>query len=666
MFFDDTELVERARCQLKVLPPIPETNWTAPKEYRDLSQAIFIGGDFEVKESDFDRGPGWSRGKASIVGGSLHAIWRDGSSYTEYRPIRHEVDTHLNCDAEQTVSYWRDIYHSKIPKCFANAQYDIGNATEESIYVEGEIHDCQFAEALLDDNAFVDLDTLGTKYLKMGKESNVLYEWCALAYGGKPTGTQRENIWRASPKLAGPYGMADARMPVEVIIRQWPLLQAADMLKVYRLECDLIRLMIRMRMQGVRIDLNKAVQMYEALAAPLANLYKQIKENTGIALESTTGKAIIKVFEALGIKLPLTDNGNPSVTAEWLKRLNHPIARIILDIRKIEIIRNTFLKAYLIEGNVNGIVHGEYHQLRNDEGGTKVGRFSSSNPNLTNIPSRVEKESEFGIIAKQVRECFIPFEGHSNWHKGDYSQLQYRILAHYAVGPGSDELRARYNNDPDADYHTLVQDMILRIAKREMQRRPVKNINFSIVMGGGMDALRRYLQEPDKVIKEIMAAYHLSAPYVKATMEHISGMAQRIGYVTSLDGRRVRYDLWEPVEVDWDNRAIPLPYEWAIKKYGSKIQRAKTHAAVSHMLQGGEGAIIKASILAAYQAGIFDVIGVPTMLVHDEGNWSQIDQSPRQVEAFRDLNRIMETTIPIRVPVKFKMETSRNWGDFKD
>lgn len=669
MFFDDVALVERKRAQLKVLPTTPDTGWRPPVDHPDLSQAIALGFDFEVKELDFEHGPGWSRGKSSIVGGSLYALFRDGSSHCEYRPIRHEVDPQYNLDCQNTINYWRDTLQTEhIPKFGANLQYDIGNAAEERIWVQGQLNDQSYAEALLDDTAFVSLEATSQKYLGVGKESDLLYKWCAEAYGGKPTSKQRENIYRTSPLLVGPYGEADAAYPVLVMMKQWPLLRAADMLPVFRLENDLIPLMVKMRMQGVRINVDKAVEMYSRIKPFLKKLYKELIEISGVQVECTTGNDIKKVFTSLNIKTPRTEasethpDGQMSVTAEWLKRLDHPVARVILDIRKLEIIHNTFLKSYLIDSNVNGILHGEYHQLKGEDGGAKTARFSSSNPNLTNIPSRVEKESEFGKISKEVRECFIPFEGHSNWLKGDYSQLQYRALAHYAVGPGSDELRAKYNNDPDVDYHDLVQIMIRDIAHREMDRRPVKNVNFSVVMGGGMNALKKYILESETVIKEILRVYHLSATYVKPTLAAISGSAQRLGYCQGLDGRRCSFSLWEPSERDYDNPDKALPYEWAVREYGYNIQRAGTHAAVSYMLQMAEGAIIKASLRRAYQEGIFDIIGVPTMLVHDEANFSQKDQSKEQKEAYTYLNQIMETTMPLRVPVKFKMDTGVNWG----
>jgi hypothetical protein len=111
-------------------------------------QAIAIGFDFEVKENEFERGPGWARGKAQICGGSIDLLFPDGSTYTEYRPIRHEVDRHLNLPVDSTVRYWRDLLQSKIPKFGANLIYDVGNATDENIWVQGELYDCQFAEAI--------------------------------------------------------------------------------------------------------------------------------------------------------------------------------------------------------------------------------------------------------------------------------------------------------------------------------------------------------------------------------------------------------------------------------------------------------------------------------------------------------------------------------------
>lgn len=661
MFFDDQELSKRQRVQLAELPRTPETNWRPPRDYPNISQAIAIGFDWEVKEDDFEHGPGWARGKARICGGSLDFLYADGRVVTEYRPIRHTVDTELNLDVGNTIRFWRDALATSVPKFGANVIYDIGNAEDEGIQVNGELHDCQFAEALLDEEGLVDLDYLGQKYLDQGKETNQLYAWCAKAYGGKPTGSQRENIYRSSPKLAGPYGEGDARMPRAILSKQWPRLKTEGLLDLYRLECDLIPLYVAMRRQGVRVDVARAEKIYARLGPEIAAQYKKVHEITGVRAESTVGGDIKKIMGSLNIHGPLTDNGNESFNKEWLNQLEHPIAEVILEIRKLEIVRNTFLKNYIIEGNTNGIIHCEFHPLRNDEGGTRTGRFSSSNPNLQNIPVRT-------TLGKEVRKCFIPFEGHVSWHKGDFSQIQYRALAHYGVGPGSDELRAEYVRKPDTDYHDRTQAMVKSIVGILIPRKPIKNLNFGIMFGAGKRKVKRMMQlDSDDIITDqqtelFYVSYHKANPYIKATLDFLGNGAATRGYTSSLLGRRTRFNSWEPAITNYEDRQPGLHYQEAIRMYG-QIKRAGTHKAISGLLQGAEGDIMKSAMLRAWKEGVYKVTGVPTLTVHDEKGFSVIDESPTQNEAYKYMHWIMENTLTMRVPILYAADRGPTWGD---
>lgn len=660
MFFDDAELSKTSRIRLAELPRTPETNWRPPASYPSLNNLAAVGFDCEVEERDFEHGPGWSRGKAAICGGSLDLLYRDGSTYTEYRPTRHTVDTYLNLDHGNTVRFWKDVLELPVPKFGANLIYDVGNMQDEGINVKGELHDCQFSEALLDEESLVDLDTLGFKYLKEGKQSEQLYEWCAKAYGGNPTSAQRDNIYRASPKLVGPYGETDASHPRRILMAQWRQLQQEQLTDLYRLECDLIPLYVAMRRQGVRVDVKRAEQIYNRLGPEIRTLYKRVKEISGVNATATTGGDIKKIMGALNIHGPLTENNNESFNKEWLSQLDHPIADVILEIRKMETVRNTFLYNYILKGNTNGIIHCEFHPLRNDEGGTRTGRLSSSNPNLQNIPVRT-------TLGKEIRKCFLPFEGHACWHKGDFSQIQYRALAHYAVGPGSDELRAEYIRKPDTDYHDRTQTMVKQYVGIAIPRKPIKNLNFGIMFGAGKNKVKRMMQlDSDEIITDkqsetFYVSYHSANPYVKATLDDMAQEASTRGYITSLLGRRTHFNKWEPVD-NWTEKKPALDFRRAVEEYG-QVKRAGSHKAISGRLQGAEADIMKSAMRKAMQDGVYDVTGVPTITVHDEKGFSVIDESPRQNEAYKYMHWVMENTLTMRVPILYAADRGPTWGD---
>lgn len=670
MFFDEEDLGGLKKRAALRAPPIPDTGWRAPTEFPNLSQASVISLDTETWEPDFDHGPGWGRGKGHIVGFSLAAQWRDGSRGRWYFPVRHEVEPQDNLDPAQCFRWLKDVLETPhIPKVGANLLYDIGWLTTENIYVQGELHDVQFAEALLNEDGEVNLEHLGQHYLKRGKETDFLYQWLAEAYGGSANSKQRANIHRSPPRLAGPYAEMDAALPLDVLDKQWPLMHAEGLLDVYHMECDSIYLLIRMRLSGVNVDLEAAEKLYGELAVDINRLNEQLFAATGVRANVNSGDELAKVFDAAGIAYPRTAKGAPSFRKDFLKSVEHPIADLIRDIREHEKIRGTFIRSYLLESNVNGRIHCQFHPLRNDEGGARSGRYASSDPNLQNIPIRTD-------LGKRIRTLFIPDYGHIAWEKNDYSQIEYRFLAHFAVGPGSDELRAEYNANPDTDYHDntygrLCPFMNWNPADKDtakLYRRPVKNINFGLLYGMGKSKLGRALMEyfQGKMTKDqlndLFNAYHKANPYVKATMDLASNEAQIYGFVCTILGRRSRFDMWEPRMIDYENRARPLKYDMAIRQYGADIQRSSTHKGINRKLQGSAADMIKKGIHRCWKEGVFDVIGVPKLQVHDELDFSVRDASPQQAEAYRYMRHVMENCIPLRVPVRVDHKRGPNWG----
>jgi DNA polymerase-1 len=658
MFFDEIDLAPRKKAVIKQLPPIPQNGWKPPSHFPNLVgnvKALSI--DVETKELDFDHGPGWARGQGHIVGFSVGAISYNNERSAWYFPVRHEVQPELNLDPFHAFNWLRDTMHGTphVPKAGANLIYDYGWLTEENIYPVGDIHDCQFAEALLTEAGLVNLEWLGQKYLNEGKDSNTLYEWLAQAYGGNPTSAQRANIYRAPPSLVGPYAESDADLPLRILEKQIPLLEKEELLDVYRMENDSIPLIIKMRQTGVRVDINAAEKLHDELAVQVEKGHKELYEQTGVHGKAWAPADCVKYFDAAGLSYPFTEKGAPSFTAPFLETVDHPIANIIKNIRHQEKIRGTFIEGAILNSNVAGRVHCQFHPLRGDKNGTRSGRWASSNPNLQNIPVRTE-------LGKKMRCMFLPDEGHISWESADYSQIEYRLLAHYAVGRGSDEVRAEYVKHPGTDYHNFVQKLVYEITKMWIERKPIKSVNFGLLYTMGKKALAKNLNISLKEATAIFDAYHKGAPYVKATMAAAQKEAEQLGYVTTIMGRRRRFDLWEPTNVNWENRAMPLNYYVATRTYGSQIMRAYTNIGINTRLQGSAGDTLKMGMLKAYKAGIYDVIGVPKLQIHDELNNSVIDRSPEMNEAYREHKNILENAIKFRVPLLLTRERGPNWG----
>ena len=680
-FFDDlAEVPKRKSVVLKRLPPVPDLGWRPPTEFPNLAAAKMIGLDTETFEPDFDFGPGWARGRGHIVGYSLSADDGYGNVGKWYFPMRHSVEPEYNLNPEHCLAYAKHVLENpNVPKVGANLKYDMGWFAEEGVFIQGELHDVQYAETLITYDGRVALGHLAAKYLGEAKNSDRMYQWLAEAYGGSANDKQRANIHRCSPRLAGPYGESDADLPLRILRSQLPQISALELDTVYRMECDLITLLVRMRRAGVTVDLNRAARLYATLGLDLQRLQQILWHDVGFEMSVNSNADIAKAFDKFGLSYKLTKDDNPSFTKDFLKSVPHPLGDQIIEIRMIEKVRNTFLKAYILERHVNGKVYCSFNALKGEDGGAGTGRFSSSDPNFQNVPIRpgyteeklLKKGGQFYdptyvAIGKRVRQCFIPDAGHLCWEKQDLSQIQYRYLAHYAVGPGSDRLRETYCNDPETDYHDVTHDTVLANTGVDIERRPIKNINFGLIFGMGVKKMGRQLGMEQKKTKLTFDAYHAGAPYAKATMQHFIEEAGRTGMVRTVLGRIGRFDTWEPRREIGDNpedRKIALPLDRALQMYGNNIQRAGLYKALCVVLQGSEGDHMKMAMWRCMKEGVYDYIGVPRLTVHDELGYSVIDDSPQRNEAHAYAARLLENSIPLRIPVFVEPGRGDTWGD---
>ena len=304
MFWEDIPVQKgRAAQGPRIAPPTPETGWLPPTFLPDLSAARVISLDCETWDPELTdyrdekgnevkgKGPGWARGVGHIVGISVGA---DGGGRW-YFPIRHTVEPELNWDAELVLAWAREqLGRPHQPKVGANIIYDVGWLKQEGVEVRGLLYDVQSAEALLDERAEVNLETLGRKYLGLGKDSSLLYDWCARAYGGPATGVQRKNIWRTSPRLVGPYAESDADLPLHIIERQWPLLVRDGLLDLFHMECRLTPLLVAMRFAGVRVHIPRAEELYDTLTARIVQAQLHLDSVAGVHVDVNSAETLVR------------------------------------------------------------------------------------------------------------------------------------------------------------------------------------------------------------------------------------------------------------------------------------------------------------------------------------------------------------------------------------
>lgn len=656
LFWEDRPVSrKRGEFTLGPMPEIPETGWRPVTEFPNLSAAKVIGLDTETFDPNLrTKGPGWGRGDGHIVGVSLAV--EDGTSW--YFPMRHEVQTEMNMDPEQVLRFCRHVLGTNVPKVGANLIYDIGWLAEEHVSVRGPLYDVQFAEALLDSEApSVALDDLAQRYLGIGKTTDILYEWLASWFGGAVNDKQRRNIYKSPPSLAGPYAESDAALPIRILEQQWPAMMLRGVVDLFDIECRLIPLLVAMRRKGAPVNTNRAEEVYEDLGKDLIRVEKQLLDIAGQPVNPNAGASLKSAFEKLSIPIPTTLDKKKGVekqsfAAPLLEAMSHPLTDKIVEYRQIAKVRNTFVKGYILDKHVDGRIHCTFHPLKGDKNGARSGRFASSDPNLQNIPVRTE-------LGRRVRTAFEASQG-ARWQKWDYSQIEYRLLAHHAVGPGSRELREIFINDPDADYHEVTIQLIKNLVGLDLERRPAKTINFGLIYGMSEKELMKRLGLSAKAGKELFASYHKAAPFAKATMEDAEQEANRYGTVTTLLGRKSDFNQWGPAQFEYG--APGLSYEKALLKYG-RVARAYTHKALNRRLQGGAADIMKKAMVDAYEAGLFaeDACGIPVLTVHDELDFEDFNSPDNP--AWAELRRVMENCVQTRVPIRIDQSVGPNWGD---
>ena len=636
------------------MPPIPETGWRPPTEFPNLSAAKVIGLDTETKDPHLTTaGPGWGRNDGHIIGISLSV--EDGTSW--YFPMRHEVQPELNMDPEQVLAFARHTLRTNVPKVGANLIYDVGWLAAEKVPVGGKLYDVQFAEALLNsETPDVSLDSLAHRYLGMGKTTSILYDWLSQWLGGAANDRQRANLYRSPITLAGPYAEADAALPIAILAQQWPAMAARGVLDLFDLECRLIPLLVKMRLKGAPVNLARAEQVYYELGNDADEVAGKMSALVGRQVNPAARESLMSAFNHMGIPLPTetdkrTKEKKVSFAADLLETIDHPLPALIVEHRQILKVRNTFIKSYILDKHVNGRIHCSFNPLKNDKSGARSGRFSSSDPNLQNIPTRTE-------LGQRVRECFESTLG-ARWRKYDYSQIEYRLLAHHAVGQGSDELRATYAADPDIDYHNIVQKLIRDIAAIELERGKVKTINFGLIYGMSQPELARRLHLDKAAGTNLFASYHRAAPFAKATMDAAADEAHTFGHVTTLLGRKSDFTQWGSRN---EYGVAGMPYGEAVLAYGpSQVQRLFTHKALNRKLQGGAADIMKKAMVDAYEAGLFDdaYCGIPILTVHDELDFE--DFGDLDAPCWAELARIAENCVATNVPIRIDSKSGRNW-----
>lgn len=613
--------------------------------FQSLVDAKQICVDLETNDPDLKtKGCGAQR-NGTILG---VAIGTD-TGIREYYPLTH-IDQENNINPEKVFSYLRQELSYKNKEIVgANILYDLEYLAVNTIKVQGKIVDIQIAEPLIDENLkSYSLETLAQKYLGESKKIDEIEEECKRL---KLKGDPRAHLWKFASSIVRPYAIGDVDLPLKIYEKQKEIIKQQELSTVFDVELRLLPLLLKMKLTGCRIDVMGAYSLKDELVYQ-KNKLKELIESKGLdASTSDAGRQKLKVFfEANGLEVPYTKKTNkPSFTSPYLQGIDKEEIKWIVQHKQLEKFIGTFLESQIIGMLRNDRIHAQFNSLRDSQGGTVTGRFSSSRPNLQNIPARNS------ALAPRCRGLFIPEEGHL-FGSIDYSQIEYRILCHFALGRGAKDVQKAFNDNPNLDIHQWCADIA------GISRSQAKNINFGIIYGQGVAKTARVLNLSLEDAKAFLKEFNSKMPFAKYTAQEAMARAENRGWVKTILGRRRRFNLWEPAAYD-EIKQEALPFEEAKEKWGENIKRAHAYKALNSIVQGSSADLLKLAMVKAHEQGLLDVL-VPLTTVHDELNVS-VPQTKEGKEAFKELVHVMETCYSFRVPIIAEAGLGKNWSEAK-
>ena len=607
----------------------PQTEWTPPTEFPNLSKYNEIAIDLETKDPDLIKMGSGSVTKRGNVVGIAVAV----KGWKGYFPIAHEGGG--NMDKAMVLKWFQAVLNTDADKIFHNAMYDVCWIKSLGLKINGKIVDTMIASALVDENQMrSDLPSCSRRYIGQGKDEAALYE-AAKSWGVDA----KAEMYKLPAMYVGDYAEKDAEITLELWQELKKEIIHQDISSIFNLETELFPVLVDMRFLGVRVDVQSAQKLKQELLEQEKELLQKIKKETQVDVQIWAARSIEKVFQKLSLPYERTEKtSSPSFTKNFLSNHPHPLVKLITQAREINKAHTTFIDT-ILKHSYKGRIHAEINQLRSDNGGTVTGRFSYSNPNLQQIPARNKD------LGPRIRSLFVPEEGH-RWGCFDYNQQEPRLVVHYASLQnlmGIDEVLDSYKKG-EADFHSIVSEMA------GIPRSQAKTINLGLFYGMGKNKLQAELGTNKQDAEDLFAKYHSRVPFVKQLMNAVMQRAQDSGRIRTLLGRLCRFHLWEPNQFGIHK---PLQHEAALAEHGPGIKRAYTYKALNKLIQGSAADMTKKAMIDLYKEGI-----TPHIQVHDELDISVSDNADK-------IKEIMEHTVELEVPNKVDYEHGNNWGSIK-
>ena len=554
---------------------------------------------------------------ADLVG--IAFSWEIGTGY--YVSIPHDKN-----EAQKIVEQLRPFFeNNQIEKIGHNLKYDLKVLSNYQIAVHGPLYDTLIAHYLINPDRRHGMDILANNYLNYAPQSITEL----IGKKGKNQGSMRDVPLRQQTE----YAVEDADITFQLKQHFDHELEAAENGKLFReVELPLVEVLTAMEQEGINLNTAFLKTFEVELAEDILRLEKEIYSQAGEEFNLASPKQLGPIlFEKLKLvdKPKKTKTGQYSTAEDVLSYLakDHQIVADILAWRSVNKLQSTYVKALPEEINPKtGRVHTVYNQAV-----AATGRLSSNQPNLQNIPIRTDR-------GQQVRKAFIPRDDNHVLLAADYSQIELRIIAALSQDPAMVEAFKK-GEDIHAATASKVFGVVIDEVTRE-QRANAKTVNFGIVYGVSAFGLSQQTNLNRSEAKELIDAYYLTYPKLKAYMNEQIDFARENGFVETVLGRR--------------------RYLKDINSQNAVVRGAAERNAVNAPIQGSAADIIKLAMINIHHRLKNESWKSKMLLqVHDE---LVFDVPNAEVEDLTTMvKEEMENAYSLDVPLVVDVGIGKNW-----
>lgn len=399
-----------------------------------------------------------------------------------------------------------------------------------------------------------------------------------------------------------------------------------------KIEMPLTEVLASMQYEGIYIDKQELLDFGKELQEKIDILTQEIYELTGEEFNINSTKQLGEIlFEKLKLTAKKKTKTGYSTDVDVLEKIKyeHPVIEKILEYRQLQKLNSTYVEGLIPYIDETGRIHSKFHQTV-----TTTGRISSTDPNLQNIPTRME-------LGRKLRKVFKPEQG-CIFVDADYSQIELRVLAH--ISEDKNMIEAFCNNE---DIHAQAASKVFNIPLEEVtkeERTKAKAVNFGIVYGISEFGLGEQLGVPRKKAKEYIEQYLDKYNGIKEFMTNIVEETKEKGYVETLYHRR-RY----VPELKSNN--------YMVRQFGGRV-------AMNTPIQGTAADIMKIAMINVYNKLKENNLKSKLIVqVHDEILVETLESEKEQVKQI--VKEEMENVIKLKVPLLAEVEEGYNWYEAK-